>query len=145
MKEQSKTSERELSDEERGNLSDGEFKALVIKMLTELTELSWKMKEQMKNTQNEIQQNIQGTNSDKKETRSQINHLEQKEEIIIQPEQNETTRTQKNEEKLRNLWNSLKCSNIWIIGVPEGEEQQQEIENLFEQIIKENSPIWQRK
>ena len=39
MKEQSKTSERELSDEERANLSDGEFKALAIKMLTELIEL----------------------------------------------------------------------------------------------------------
>ena len=39
MKEQSKTSERELSDEEIANLSDGELKALVIKMLTELIEL----------------------------------------------------------------------------------------------------------
>ena len=76
----------------------------------------------MKDTQSEIKQNIQGTNSDKKETRSQINHLEQKEEIIIQPEQNETTRTQKNEEKLRNLWNNFKYSNIQIIEVPEGEE-----------------------
>ena len=44
-------SERELRDEELANLSDGEFKALVIKMLTELTVLGWKMKEQMKNTQ----------------------------------------------------------------------------------------------
>ena len=34
----------------------------------------------------------------------------------------------------------MKHSNIWIIGVPEGEEQQQEIENLFEQIMKENFP-----
>ena len=63
MKEQSKTSERELSNEEIANLSDGEFKALVIKMLMELTELGQKMKEQMKDTQNEIKQNIQGTNS----------------------------------------------------------------------------------
>ena len=52
MKEQSKASERELSDEEKDNLSDGEFKALVIKMLTELIELGRKMKEQMKDTQN---------------------------------------------------------------------------------------------
>ena len=44
MKEQSKTSERELSDEEIANLSDGEFKALVIKMLTDLIELGRKMK-----------------------------------------------------------------------------------------------------
>ena len=48
MKEQSKTSERELSNEEIANLSDGEFKALVIKMLTKLIVLGKKMKEQMK-------------------------------------------------------------------------------------------------
>ena len=48
VKEQSKASGRELSKEEIINLSDGEFKALVIKMLTELTELGGKMKEQMK-------------------------------------------------------------------------------------------------
>ena len=94
MKEQSKTSERDLSDE-IANLSDGEFKALIIEILTELIELGWKIKEQMKDTQNEIKQNIQVTNSDRKETRTQINDLEQKEEINIQPEQNEETRIQK--------------------------------------------------
>ena len=45
----------------------------------------------------------------------------------------------KNEEKLRNLWDNFKCSNIRIIGVT-GEEQEQEAENLFEQIMKENFP-----
>ena len=138
MKEQHKTSE--LSDEEIANLSDGEFKALVIKMLTELIELGQKMKEQMKDTQHEIKQNIQGTNSDKKETRIQSNNLEEKEEINIQLDQNKETKIQKNEERLRILWDNLKRSNIWIIGVPEGEEQQQEIENLFEQIMKGNFP-----
>ena len=68
MKEHSKTSERELSDEDIANLSDGEFKALVIKVLTELIELGRKMKEQMKDTQSEVKQNIQGTNSKGKET-----------------------------------------------------------------------------
>ena len=58
----------------------------------------------------------------------------------IQPEQNEETRIQKHEQRLRNLWDNLKCSNIWVIGVSEGEEQLQEIENLFEQVMKENFP-----
>ena len=99
MKEQSKTSERELiSNDEIANLSDGEFKALVIKMLTELIELGQKMKEEMKDTQNEIKQNILGTNSDRKETRTQSNNLEQKEKINVQLEQNEETRIQKSEE-----------------------------------------------
>ena len=63
--------------------------------------------------------------------------MEQKEEINIQLEQNEETRIPKNKERLRNLRDNLKCSNIRI-GVPEGEEEEQEIENLFEQIIKAN-------
>ena len=37
-----------------------------------------------------------------------------------------------------NLQDNFKCSNIQIIGVPEGEEEEQEIENLFENIMKEN-------
>ena len=34
----------------------------------------------------------------------------------------------------------MKHSNIQIIGVPEGEEEEQKIENLFEQIMEENFP-----
>ena len=67
------------------------------------------------------------------------NRAEQKEEINIQPEQNEE-RIQKNEERLRNFWDNFKCSNIRIIGVPEGEQEQQNIENLFQNIMKENFP-----
>ena len=51
MKEQIKTPEKELSNEEIDNLSDAEFKTLVIRMLTELIELSHRMKEEMKATQ----------------------------------------------------------------------------------------------
>ena len=120
MKEQNKTPEKELSNEEIDNISDAEFKTLVIRMLTELIELGQKMKEQMKATQSEIKQNIQGTNSEGKETWAQINDVEQNEEINIQLEQNEETRIQKNE-RLRNLWDNFKHSNFWIIGVPEGE------------------------
>ena len=86
MKEQSKGSQRELSEEEIDNLSDGEFKALVIKMLTDLIEHGWKMKKQMKDPQSEIKQNIQGTNSGRKETRTQSNDLKQKGKINIQLE-----------------------------------------------------------
>ena len=46
----------------------------------------------------------------------------------------------KNEERLRNLQDIFKHSNIRVIGVPEGEEEEQEIENLFEQIMKQNFP-----
>ena len=53
----------------------------------------------MKAMKSEIKENVQGTNCDRKETRTQINGLEQKEEINFQPEQNEETRIQKNEER----------------------------------------------
>ena len=79
------------------------------------------------------------SNSDGKETRTQINSLDQKEETNIQPELNEK-KIQKNEERLRNLQDIFKCSNIRIIGVAEGEEEDQETEKLFEQIMKENFP-----
>ena len=78
MKEQIKTPEKlqniisSISDEEIDNLSEAEFKTLVIRMLTELIELGCKMKA----TQSEIKQNIQGTKSEGKKTRTQINDLE---------------------------------------------------------------------
>ena len=89
------------------NLSDAEFKTLVIRMLTEMVELGPKMKEEMKATQNEIKNNIQGTNSERKETGTQINSLEQKEEINIQKQHNEETRIQKMRRSLRTSGTTL--------------------------------------
>ena len=48
MKEEIKTTEKEQRHEEIDNLSDVEFKTLVISMLTELIELCHKMKEETK-------------------------------------------------------------------------------------------------
>ena len=141
MKEQIKDPEIiQLSSEQIASLSDAQFKTLVIRMLTELVEFGHKLDEKMKAMLRETKENVQGTNSDGKEAGTQINGVDQKEERNIQPEQNEETTIQKNEERLRNLQDTFKCSNIWIIGVPEGEEEEQKIENLFEQIMKENFP-----
>ena len=93
MKEQIKTPEKEPSDEEIANLFDTEIKTLVIRMLTEMIECGCKFKEEVKAMQSEIKKNIQGSNSEEEETMTQINDLEQ----------NEETRIQKNEERLRNL------------------------------------------
>ena len=115
-------------------------------MLTEMVEYGCKIEEGVKAMKSEIEENAQGTNSDRKEAGTQINGLEQKEEINIQLEQNEETRIQKNKkiqkhkERLRNLQDNLKRSNIWIIGVPEGEKEEQDIENIFEKIMTENFP-----
>ena len=101
-------------------------------MLQELIEYGVNIKEEMKVTLSEIKKNLQETNSEGKEARIQINDLEHREEINIQPEQKEETRIQKNEDGIRRIWDISKCANIWIIGMPEGEEEEQEIENLFE-------------
>ena len=95
----------QLSSEQITNLSDAQFKTLVIKKLTELVE-------KMKTMLRETKENVQGTNSDEKETGTQINVVDQKEERNIQPEQNEETRIRKNEERLRNLQDISKRSNI---------------------------------
>ena len=113
MKEQIKAPEKiQLSDEEIANLSDAQCKALVINMLTELVESVRKLDEKMKPMLRETKENVQGTSSDVKETGTQINGVDQKEERNIQPEKNEETRILKNEERLRNLQDILKRSNI---------------------------------
>ena len=96
MKEQIEAPEKiQLSNEEIANLSDPQFKTLVIRVLTEMVEYGQKIEEKVKAMKSEIKENIQGNNNDGKETTTQINSLEQKEERNIQPEQNEETRIQK--------------------------------------------------
>ena len=95
IKEQVKAPKIQLSDEEIANLPDAQFKTLVIRMLTELVEYGCKIEEKMKAMKSEIKKNVQGTNSKGKETRTHISNLEQKDEINIQPEQNEEIRIQK--------------------------------------------------
>ena len=85
----------------------------------------------MKAMLSEIKENVQGTDSEGKETGTQINGLEQKEEISLQPEQNEEIRIQKKEERLRNLQDNFKCSNIWTIGVPEDKRKSKKLKTYL--------------
>ena len=114
MKEQIKSPNIELSNKEIANLSDAEFKTLVIRMFTEMVEYGCNIEEEMKAILREIKKNPQKTNSEGKEAWIQINDLEHKEEINIQPEQNEETRIQKknNKESLRRLREIFKRANI---------------------------------
>ena len=91
------------------NLSDAQFKTLVIQMLTELVEYGHKIEEKVKAMKSEIKENVQRTNSEGKEARTQINGLDQKEERNIQPEQNEETKIQK---KRRGLGTSGTTLNV---------------------------------
>ena len=78
-------------------------------MLTELVEYGHKLDEKMKVVLSEMKENAQGTNSDGKETGTQINSVDQKEERNIQPEQNKETRIQK---KMRGLGTSRTSLNV---------------------------------
>ena len=99
MKEHIKAPEKiQLSNKKITNLSDAQFKTLVIRKLTELAEFGKKLHEKMKAMLRETKENVQGTNSDGKETGTQINSVDQKEERNIRPEQNEQRRILKKEE-----------------------------------------------
>ena len=68
----------QLSSEQRANLSDAQFKTLVIRKFTEFVEFGRKLDEKMKAMLRETKENVQGTNSDAKEAGSQINIVDQK-------------------------------------------------------------------
>ena len=121
------------------NLSDAEFKTLVIRMLKELTECSRSIREEMKVTLSKIKKNLQGTNSGGDEAAIQINDLEHMEKISIQPKQQEEKRIKNNNNKdsISCLWDISKHTNVQVIRMPD-EEEEQEIENVFEKITTEN-------
>ena len=78
----------------------------------------------------DAQGTLQGNNSRMDEAENQINDLEPKEAKNIQSEQEEEKYPKKGR-SLRSIWDNFKQSNIHFIEVPEGEEKDQEIENLF--------------
>ena len=85
MKEQIKAPEIiQLSSEQIANLLDAQLKTLVIRKLTELVEFGCKLDEKMKAMLGETKENVQGTNSDGKETGTHINGMDQKEETSNQ-------------------------------------------------------------
>ena len=71
---------------------------------------------------------------------NQINDLEHKEPKNNQSEQQEEKRNQKEEDIMSSLQDNFKCSNLYLIEVPEGKEKEQEIGNLSEKIVKEKLP-----
>ena len=72
------------------------------------------------------------------ETQEQISELEDKRVEITSEEQNKVKRMKRTEDSLRDLWDNIKRTNIWIIGVPEEEEKKKGYEKIFEKIIVEN-------
>ena len=64
---------------------------------------------------------------------------------ITSEEQNKVKRMKRIEDRLRDLWDNIKCTNIRIIGAPEEEEKKKGYEKTFEEIIVENFPNMEKE
>ena len=93
----------------------------------------------MKNTISELKNTVEGMKR-LDEAEDQISELEDKVEKNTKKEKEKEKRLRKNEEAIREIQDNMKRNNIRIIGIPEGEEEEQEIENLFEKVMMENFP-----
>ena len=96
------------------NLSNAEFKTLVIRMLKELREDLSRIKKtpsEMKDTLIKIKNNLQGINSRVSEAKNQIRDLEYKGAKNTQTEQQEEKRIQRHEDRVNSLWDNFKHSN----------------------------------
>ena len=158
MKEQDKTPEKQLNEVEIGNLPEKEFRIMIVKMIQDLgkrmeakiekmqemfnkdlEELKNKQTE-MNNTRTEMKTTLEGINNRITEAEEGINDLEDRMVEFTAMEQNKEKRMKRNEGSLRDLWDNIKCNNICIRGVPEGEEREKGPEKIFEEIIVKNFP-----
>ena len=92
------------------------------------------------NTITEIKNTLEWISSRISEAEEWISELENKMVEITSEEQNKVNRMKRTEDSLRDIWGNIKCSNIWITGVPEEEEKRKGYEKFFEEIIVENFP-----
>ena len=82
--------------------------------------------EEMQNTTTEIKNSLEAANSRIQEAEERISKVEDKLVEITDAEHKREKKLKTNEESLRELWDNVKCTNICIIGVPEGEEREKE-------------------
>ena len=99
----------------------------------------------MNNTISELKNTIEGMKSRFDEAEYWMSELEDKVEKNTQKEQEKERRLRKDEEGLREMQDDMKRNNIRIIRIPEGEEEEQGIENLFEKVMMENFPNLRRE
>ena len=164
MKEQDKTPEKQLHEVEIGNLPENEFRIMIVKMIQDLgkrmeakmekmqemfnkhlEESKNKHLEELKNKQTEMSNTIiemkntlEGINSRITKAEERISDLKDRMVEFAAMEENKEKRMTRNEDSLRDLWDNIKCTNIRITGVPEGEKREKGPEKIFEEIIAEN-------
>ena len=87
--------------------------------------------EEMQNTMTEIKNLLEAANSRIQEAEEWISEVDDGLVEIMDAEQKREKRLKTNEESLRELWDNVKCTNVCIIGVPEGEEREKGTEKIF--------------
>uniref|UniRef100_A0A8C9C2F1 L1 transposable element RRM domain-containing protein n=1 Tax=Phocoena sinus TaxID=42100 RepID=A0A8C9C2F1_PHOSS len=163
VKDHDKTPEKQLNEVKIGNLPEKEFRIMIVKMIQDLgkakeakiekmQEMFNKDLEELKNKQTEMNNTItemkttlEGISSRITESEERVSDLEDRMVEFTAVEQNKEKRMKINEDSLRDLWDSIKCNNIRIIGVPEGGEREEGPEKTFEEIIVENFPNMGKK
>ena len=157
VREKEKTPEKELSHEEILSLQEKDFRLLMLKKIQDIgNKLEAKMdnlqetltkeiqdiklkQEEMQNTITEIKNSLEAANSRIQEAEERISEVEDMLVEIMDAEQKRDKRLKRNEESLRELWDNVKCTNVRIIGVPEGEERE-ETEKIFQEIVAKKFP-----
>ena len=92
----------------------------------------------MNNAISDIKNTLEGTNSRITEAEDRITEVENRMVEINEAERKKEKWIKRNEDNLRDFWNTVKCHNIQITGVPEEEDKKKDHEKILEEIIVEN-------
>ena len=110
------------------NLPEKEYRIIIVKMIQDIRKRMEKMQdrftkdlEELKNKQKEMSNTLERMNSRKTEAEDWIRNLEDNMVEITAARENIEKKNGKNE--VRDLWDNIKCTNIFIIGISEGEER----------------------
>ena len=93
----------------------------------------------------DIKNILEGINSRISEVEERISELEDKMVEITSEEQNKVNRMKRTEDSLRDLWDNIKSTDIWTIGVPEEEEKKKGYEKNFEEIMVKKFPNMEKE
>ncbi|KAK1336789.1 hypothetical protein QTO34_002824 [Cnephaeus nilssonii] len=142
-KENVESPRKEISETEACNMTEKEFRVMVVEFIQRMDEKInnlCKNQEEMKSDIATIKNTMESFNSRLQDAEDRISELEDQVQKQAQAEQQLEKKIKKQEESLRELRDNMKRSNMRIIGLPEGQEEQQGLENLFEEIMTENFP-----
>ena len=158
MKEEGKNPPEQTNEEEIGSLPEKEFRVTIVKMIQNLGYRMEKIQEtfnkdleelkskqtMMNNTINEIKNSLEGIKSRITEAEEQISALEDKTVEITTTEQNKEKRMKRIEDNLRDIWDTIKHTNIRIIGSQKKKRKRKGLRKYLKRLYLKTSLIWVR-